>query len=411
MRWPGSDGNHDAVSAFASTPIAVSQVQRPRLYRRPDTGLVGGVATGIAEHVGLSTRAIRVAFVFLAVAGGLGVALYGAYWIVVPPAPDAGPGRLPSWAEYTLAALAAGAAVVVTVDALPAGALFGPAMLACIGGALIWRQASDPERERLRAVSRTSIGASHVERLGRARLVVGVALVVAGAAFVLARADVTGLRDGFIAMLVTVAGAALLTGPWWIRVMTQLSDERAERIRSQERAELAAHLHDSVLQTLALIQRNAESPREVARLARGQERELRTLLYGPAAASGQLARRLHETAAEVEDAYAVSVDIVVVGDAPLDDSLAAVVAATREGLINAAKHSGTTAVSVYAEVEPNEVSVFVRDRGVGFDPDAVAADRQGVRGSIVGRIERHGGEVRIRSAAGSGTELEIRMPT
>jgi signal transduction histidine kinase len=219
------------------------------------------------------------------------------------------------------------------------------------------------------------------------------------------------LRDGFIAMLVTVAGAALLTGPWWIRVMTQLSDERAERIRSQERAELAAHLHDSVLQTLALIQRNAESPREVARLARGQERELRTLLYGPAAASGQLARRLHETAAEVEDAYAVSVDIVVVGDAPLDDSLAAVVAATREGLINAAKHSGTTAVSVYAEVEPNEVSVFVRDRGVGFDPDAVAADRQGVRGSIVGRIERHGGEVRIRSAAGSGTELEIRMPT
>jgi signal transduction histidine kinase len=284
-------------------------------------------------------------------------------------------------------------------------------LLACIGGALIWRQASDPERERLRVLSRTSIAASHLERLGRARLVAGIVLVLAGAAFVLARADVTGLRDGFVAMVVTVAGAALLTGPWWIRVMTQLSDERAERIRSQERAELAAHLHDSVLQTLALIQRNAESPREVTRLARGQERELRSLLYGTAAASGQLAQRLHEAAGEVEDAYAISAEMVVVGDAALDDKLAAVVAAVREALVNAAKHSGATAVSVYAEVEPGEVSVFVRDRGVGFDVDAVAADRQGVRGSIVGRIERHGGQVRIRSAAATGTEVEIRMPT
>jgi signal transduction histidine kinase len=345
------------------------------------------------------------------VAGGLGVALYGAYWIVVPPAPEAGPGRLPSWLEYTLAGLAAAAAVALTMTALPAGALFGPALLACIGGALIWRQASDPERERLRVISRTSIAATHVERLGRARLVAGIALVLAGAAFVLARADVTGLRDGFVAMVVTVAGVALLTGPWWIRVMTQLSDERAERIRSQGRAELAAHLHDSVLQTLALIQRNAESPREVTRLARGQERELRSLLYGSAAASGQLAQRLQEAAAEVEDAYAIPVDIVVVGDTALDDKLAAVVAAVREALVNAAKHSGAAAVSVYAEVERDEVSVFVRDRGVGFDPDAMAADRQGVRGSIVGRIERHGGQARIRSAADTGTEVEIRMPT
>ena len=194
-------------------------------------------------------------------------------------------------------------------------------------------------------------------------------------------------------------------------MMTQLSDEREERVRSQARAELAAHLHDSVLQTLALIQRNAESPREVARLARGQERELRTLLYGPVAASGQFSERLQAAAAEVEDAYAVSVDVVVVGDAGLDGKLAAVVAAVREALVNAAKHSGTAAVSVYAEVEAGEVSVFVKDRGVGFDPESVAEDRQGVRGSIVGRIERHGGTVRIRSAAGTGTEVEIRMPT
>jgi signal transduction histidine kinase len=404
MRRSSADGNHDAVSVPVTAPA------RPRLYRRPDRGVLGGVAFGIGEHVGLSTRTVRLGFVVLTLAGGLGVALYGAYWIVLPPAPGAGSSRLPTWAEYTLAAVAAGAAIAVTVTSLPSGALFGPAVLACIGGALLWRQASGSERERLRSVSRSSIAAPRDEWLGRIRLVAGIALIVGGAVFVLVRADVTALRDGFIAMIVTVAGLALLTGPWWIRMMTQLSDEREERVRSQERAELAAHLHDSVLQTLALIQRNSDSPREVARLARGQERELRTLLYGPAAASGQFSERLQAAAAEVEDAYAVSVDVVVVGDAALDENLAAMVAAVREALVNAAKHSGTDAISVYAEVEASEVSVFVKDRGVGFDPESVADDRQGVRGSIVGRIERHGGTARIRSAAGTGTEVEIRMP-
>jgi signal transduction histidine kinase len=194
-----------------------------------------------------------------------------------------------------------------------------------------------------------------------------------------------------------------------MRMMSQLSSERAERIRSQERADIAAHLHDSVLQTLALIQRNAASPREVSRLARGQERTLRSLLYGARTTSGQFADELRTAAAEVEDAYAVTVDVVVVGDAPLDGDLAALAAATREALVNAAKHSGVDAVSVYAELEPNEVSVFVKDRGVGFELDEVADDRQGIRGSIVGRIERHGGTVRLTSSRGAGTEVELRM--
>jgi signal transduction histidine kinase len=210
-------------------------------------------------------------------------------------------------------------------------------------------------------------------------------------------------------VLVTVIGLALITGPWWMRMMSQLSSERAERIRSQERADIAAHLHDSVLQTLALIQRNAGSPREVARLARGQERTLRSLLYGDRTATGQFADELRTAAAEVEDAYAVSVDVVVVGDAPLDGDLAALAAAAREALVNAAKHSGVDAVSVYAELEPHEVSVFVKDRGMGFDMDAIADDRQGIRGSIVGRVERHGGTVRLTSAKGAGTEVELRM--
>jgi signal transduction histidine kinase len=188
-----------------------------------------------------------------------------------------------------------------------------------------------------------------------------------------------------------------------------LASERAERIRSQERADIAARVHDSVLQTLALIQRNAESPREVARLARGQERTLRSLLYGDRDATGQFADELRSAAAEVEDAYAVSVDVVIVGDTPLDPDLAAVAAATKEALVNAAKHSGVTAVSLYAEIEKEQVSVFVKDRGVGFEVDAVADDRQGVRGSIIARVERHGGTARLTSTAGGGTEVELRL--
>jgi signal transduction histidine kinase len=165
-----------------------------------------------------------------------------------------------------------------------------------------------------------------------------------------------------------------------------------------------------VLQTLALIQRNAGSAREVTRLARGQERTLRSLLYGTRTSANQFAEELRIAAADVEDAYAVSVDVVIVGDAPLDDSLAAMAAATREALVNAAKHSGVEAVSLYAEFEPEQVSVFVKDRGVGFDLDEVADDRHGVRGSIIGRVERYGGRVQVNSGKGSGTEMEIRMP-
>ncbi|MCU1656256.1 MAG: putative signal transduction histidine kinase [Pseudonocardiales bacterium] len=380
-----------------------------RLYRRPDRGL-GGVAAGIAEHVGVRVGLVRLAFVILSTAGGMGVALYGAYWIVLPTAPGAPRSRIPAWLEYTIAAVAAVAAIGIAAWTMPLGGLFAPTMLACLGGALIWRQATDPERDRWRRLSRTSLAAGGTDRVGRIRLVAGSALVVTGAVLVLARADFTAIRDGLLAMAVTVVGIALLTGPMWMRTMAQLGLERNERIRSQERADIAAHLHDSVLQTLALIQRNAASPREVARLARGQERELRNLLYGTRTASGQLADELRSAAAEIEDAYAISIEVVLVADAPLSPGLAAAAAASREALVNAAKHAGVTTVSLYAEVEPDAVSIFVKDRGVGFDLDAVAADRQGVRGSIIDRIERHGGEVKVRSQPGSGTEVEIRMP-
>jgi signal transduction histidine kinase/phage shock protein PspC (stress-responsive transcriptional regulator) len=381
----------------------------PRLYRRPDHRLVGGVASGIAEHLGVRPRLVRLAFVGFAFAGGLGIALYGAYWVVLPQAPGTRRGRVPRGLEYLAVVMAAVVAVWATVSSLPSGQLFGPAFAACIGGALIWRQASETERDRLGRLARTSLSAARTDRVGRARVAAGVVFVVAGAGFVLARADVTAIRDGLLAVLVTVVGVALVTGPWWMRAMSALSEERAARIRSQERADIAAHLHDSVLQTLALIQRNAGSAREVARLARGQERELRSLLYELPSADGQLGESLRAAAADVEDSYAVRVEVVIVGDAALDDALVAVGAAAREALVNAAKHSGATTVSLYAEVEERQVSVFVRDKGRGFDPPSVAGDRHGVRGSIVARMQRHGGTAEIRSGD-TGTEVRLEMP-
>ena len=372
-------------------------------------GWFGGVVTGIALHTGLRRRTVAVLFLALAVSGGLGVALYATYWIVLPTPAGARRSRLPRPVEYALLAVVVLAATALLASRIAGGGLFVPTLLACLGGATIWRQAAGPDRERWLQASRTTFGAPPADRTGQLRLVAGAALVVAGGVIVLQRANVDTLRDGLWATGVTVVGLALLGGPWWIRLTSQLGAERAERIRSQERADIAAHLHDSVLQTLALIQRNADSSREVTRLARGQERELRGLLYGTRAAGGQLSAELRTAAAEVEDAYAVKVEVVVVGDLALDDALAAACAAAREAMVNAARHSGATDVALYAEVEADAVSVFVRDRGVGFEPDAVADDRQGVRGSIIGRVERSGGTVSIRSSPGSGTEVAIRM--
>ena len=229
-----------------------------------------------------------------------------------------------------------------------------------------------------------------------------------------------------IAMLATLVGVGVITVPWWLRLVRDLDDERRARIRDQERADIAAHLHDSVLQTLALIQKQAENPREVVKLARGQERQLRTWLYGPTGygrgrrppprptTAVPAARHPHEAIAVacggVEDTFDVTVEQVVVGDCPMDVRLTALVQATREAIVNSAKHSGVAEVSVYAEIEPDTVTVFVRDRGKGFDPEEVPTDRHGLADSIRGRMDRHGGKVRLRTSPGEGTEVQLEMP-
>jgi signal transduction histidine kinase len=395
-------------------PIVAVRAARPTLYRRPNRRLLGGVAGGIADHLGVSVTAIRVVFVLLTAAGGLGALLYGVYWIVVSSPPSAAPGKRPAWLEYAAAVVLVGGVILAAVLSDGNGVLFGaplfvPAVLACVGGALIWRQASEPQRQRWWRFSQSSLSTRPFDRAGRTRLVLGAALVAVGAVAVLARHNLGAVRDSLVGVVVTVIGIAIISGPWWIRLVSELSSERRERIASQARADLAERVHDSVLQTLALIQRNASSPREVARLARGQERELRRLLYGPASTSSHLAAAQHSAAAEVEDAYGIVVEVVVVGDAGLDERLIALVAASREAMVNAAKHSGTSSVSLYVEADPDRVVAFVRDRGRGFEPDGVAEDRQGIRNSIVGRIERFGGRVTVRSAPGEGTEVEIEM--
>ena len=196
------------------------------------------------------------------------------------------------------------------------------------------------------------------------------------------------------------------------RTARELADERRERIRSQERAELAAHVHDSVVQTLTLIQRNADDPREVTRLARAEERALRQWLYRPGAAQpGSFQAALEAAAADVEDVHGGAVEVVVVGDATIDERLAALVQAAREAMVNAAKYASDAGpVSVYAEVDPEQVQVFVRDRGPGFDLDAVPEDRLGVRQSIIGRMQRHGGRAEVVTSPGAGAEVRLSMP-
>jgi signal transduction histidine kinase len=259
----------------------------------------------------------------------------------------------------------------------------------------------------------------------------GLGLLVTALVLFAARSGQWGVaRDVLLSAALGVLGLALTLGPWLLRLARDLADERAERVRSQERADVAAHLHDSVLQTLALIQRSAADPGAVTQLARAQERDLREWMFGGAEAAGgpgtgassSFAAALREAAAEVETAHGTPVEVVTVGDTATDTGdgaadLQALVAATREALSNAARHSGAARVDVYAEVqagpEPEAhweaVEVFVRDRGRGFDPDAVPADRHGLRHSVVDRVQRHGGTVVVRSAPGEGTEVRLAL--
>ncbi len=397
----------------------------PRLVRAADRRLLSGVAGGLADHLGLDVLLVRVAFVVLTAVGGFGLVLYGALWVFVPAqGPDDGPAGLASASRggrrpranvrrddlgqlVALGALGLGLVLLLTRAGwgLPL-VVTAPLLIAGAGMALLWSQADASER----AGGLAGTGEGDERRwLTVVRVVGGLVLVVlAVLTFVVGSGRLSDIGETAVLLLVLALGLGLVAGPLVWRLLRQLDDERRERVLQQQQADLAAHLHDSVLQTLALIQRKADDPRAVLTLARAQERDLRGWLFdGPVDARGSLRAALETAAAEVEQAHGLPVEVVVVGDRPLDDALLAMVRAAREAMVNAARHSGAPAVDVYAECDEHSVEVFVRDRGKGFDPEAVPDDRMGLRGSVVRRMERHGGTARVRSAPGEGTEVAL----
>jgi phage shock protein PspC (stress-responsive transcriptional regulator) len=393
----------------------------PPLRRDPARRILGGVCAGLGDRFGVDPLVIRVAFVAAAFAGGVGIALYALAWVAIPAGEGAAaPRRLPGdrgSVEVVLGVALLMLSLLLAFRELGiwfSDAVVWPLVLVAAGGALLWRQSTrtaEP-REPTRPAPEPQPTAIESVR-GRAATVsrtgLGVALVIAaGLAFLQATGSLVAARDVVLAVLVAVIVLGVIFAPWILRLVRSLSTERAERIRSQERAEMAAHLHDSVLQTLAMVQRRAEDPRQVAALARSQERELRSWLSARAQrAEGRLAAALEDAAAEVEQAHGVQVEVVAVGDSELDSATEALVAAAREAMVNAAKFGGGSEIAVYAEAANGKAHVFVRDRGPGFDPAGIPPDRRGIRESIVGRMERNGGRARVTSAPGSGTEVEL----
>jgi signal transduction histidine kinase len=245
----------------------------------------------------------------------------------------------------------------------------------------------------------------------------GIVLILVGVGELSRTGSFSGAALGvLVGTLLFVGGFLVLFAPWWLRTLRDLSTERRERVRAQERADMAAHVHDSVLQTLSLIQKAAGDPREVVRLARREERELRHWLFDPRRLGrhGQRPETVADAVAaieqEVEDSYGVGVELIVVGDCPMDDRVAALVGACREATVNAAKWSGCAQVAVFVEVERSTVSAYVRDLGVGFEPALVPDDRQGIVCSMVERMERAGGHIAVHSTPGAGTEVELVLP-
>jgi signal transduction histidine kinase len=416
---------------MAAAHPAPSPTRPQRLRREREGRLLGGVCTGLARHLGVDPLLVRVVFVAAAAAGGFGVGVYALLWLLLPEGSNPAPvRRLPTGRAGLEVGLGAGLLLLSALLALRqtglwlSDAVVWPLVLVVAGGALLWRQSlggatdeaeaeapppSPSAAEEPRAAA-AQAARHRLEVLSRSG--VGVALVVAaGLAFLQSTGALSAARDVLLAAVAVAVVLTVIFAPWIVRLVRSLASERASRVRSQERAEMAAHLHDSVLQTLALVQRRADDPAEVATLARRQERELRAWLAGraPGAVSTRLAAALEAAADDVEQAHRVPVEVVAVGDAELDGAGEALVAAAREAMVNAAKFGSGSAVSVFAEVRDDELQVFVRDRGAGFDPAAVPADRRGVRESIVGRMQRHGGRAAIHPSP-AGTEVELALP-
>ncbi|MPZ69628.1 MAG: PspC domain-containing protein [Actinobacteria bacterium] len=384
------------------------------LYRSGHHRLIAGVAGGLGMRLGIDASLVRIAFVLLSLCGGVGLLAYFVLWAVLPEDDGTSEEREPGLVRaVSMAMVVAGTMLLLG----GAGLWFGNTIalsigMVAMGIGVVWLRTDASERERIKArLSDDPLEAIAPGFVGKLRLVLGGLLFSAGVAIFLARTNALNAAPGVVfAVGVTITGLAIVAGPWGWRLVRQLAVERRERIRSEERAEMAAHLHDSVLQTLALIQRT-DQPREMLTLARNQERELRAWLNGTSLRSDStVAGAIEQIAAAVELQFKIPVEVVTVGDAPVDERAGAILEAGREAILNAAKHSGADSVSVYLEVEDGAITAYVRDEGVGFDPAAVATDRRGMTESIRGRMERFGGSATVTSDIGAGSEVQLVLP-
>ena len=393
----------------APTPAAPPLARAPRTRRSSDRILLG-VAGGFARRWRVDTTLLRAAVGLLALAGGIGVALYAVGVALSDPRP-ATDGALPDTAPTLRRNLAVAIATIALLLAAreiglwPGNEVMVPAAIVAMAAVVIWAPgapADEHDRGWVHRLSTTPL----------VRWVIGAILAIAGVA---ALSDRTGgLGDvgrSVSAIAIALTGVGVIAAPALGRLLASLDTERTLRVREEERANLAAHLHDSVLQSLVLIQRS-DDPRRMVSLARRQERELRSWLYGsrPVGESSSLTAAVESMAGTIEVDHEVRIESVIVGDVPLDDTARAFLGALREAATNAARHSRADHVDVYVEADDTELVGFVRDTGVGFDPAAIPADRHGIADSIVGRIDRAGGRVVVTSRPGDGTEVEIQLP-
>jgi signal transduction histidine kinase len=343
---------------------------------------LGGVASGIGATLGIDPTLVRLVFALLAFAGGAGIAAYLGAWLILPL--DGGPEPTRRRRTFGVGALLVAAALLLSGLGL-AGSLVWPLTLVAVGI----------------AIYRGGLGLPPI---------LGVVVVIGGLIAFFDRNVGEGARQPLVEPSAVAIGLLMVVGPLLWRLARERDEERGERIRTEERAEMASRVHDSVLQTLALIQREADDPKRIAALARRQERELRGWLYPDATRidGESLSAALEAAASEIEELHGVRVELVRIGDRPLDDRLRALVLAAREAMGNAARHAGVDEVAVFAEAGDGQVTVFVRDRGSGFDPAAVSPDRQGIAESIRGRMERVGGSATVTAAPGEGVEVELR---
>jgi signal transduction histidine kinase len=396
------------------------------LRRRREDRLVAGVAAGLAARTGIDVTVIRIAFVVASLLSLFGAAAYVVAWLLLPADGEASNIGSRALADRRGIALAAGLGSVLIVvffiaSALGAGWLGSvawPLVISVVGITLIWRNSPPDDHAILRRLAEPLLGLAEADRRSRSlvRMSAAAVLLIFGLGALLAGRPSHALLRPLAGMTLVVAAIVVGLGPWWLRIARDLVIERQARARAEERADMAARVHDSVLQTLALIQRRADQPQQVIQLARAQERELRSWLFdGPPPGSMDsqgmtLAAGVRLIQQEVEAQHGIAVEAVTVGDCELDDDLGALLAAAREATVNAAKWSGAPVVSLFAEVEPAEVVLFIRDRGRGFDPDAVPGDRKGLAESIHARIARRGGSATVRSVPGEGTEVALMVP-